>query len=42
MTWRLPLPRTLRSRLLLASTVVEVVLLSLLLLNSMRLINEAL
>lgn len=42
MRWRIPMPRSLRTRLLLACTLVEIVLLSLLLLNSVRLINEAL
>ena len=42
MKLRVPMPRSLRSRLLLACSLVEIVLLSLLLSNSVRLINEAL
>lgn len=42
MKLRMPMPRSLRTRLLLACSVVEIVLLSLLLSNSVRLINEAL
>ena len=42
MKLRVPMPRSLRTRLLLACSLVEIVLLSLLLSNSVRLINEAL